>query len=79
MTATQPLPTGTVTFLFTDIEESTRAWEQQGRAMSAGIARHDAISAQAAADNGVVFKTMVDGYCFASLGNGCTRHGSRPV
>jgi class 3 adenylate cyclase len=68
VTATQAHPTGTVTFLFTDIEESTRAWEQQGRAMSAGIARHDAIIAQAAPHNGVhVFKTMGDGYCFASL------------
>ena len=68
MSATQPLPTGTVTFLFTDIEGSTRAWEQQGRAMSAGSARHDAIIAEAAAPNGVhVFKTMGDGHCLASL------------
>jgi class 3 adenylate cyclase len=57
-----------MTCLFTDIEESTRAWEQQGRAMSAGSASHDAIIAQAAAHNGVhVFKTRGDGYCCASL------------
>ena len=69
MIATQAHPTGTVTFLFTDIEVSTRAWGQQGRAMSAGSARHDAIIAEAAAPNGVhVFKTMGDGSCFASLG-----------
>ena len=68
MTATQAHPTGTVTFLFKDIEASTRAWGQQVRAMSAGSARHDAIIAEAAAPNGVhVFKTMGDGYCFASL------------
>ena len=68
MIATQAHPTGTVTFLFTDIEGSTRAWGQQGRAMSAGSARHDAIIAEAAAPNGVhVFKTMGDGYCCASL------------
>ena len=45
VTATQAHPTGTVTFLFTDIEGSTRAWGQQGRAMSAGSARHNAIIA----------------------------------
>jgi class 3 adenylate cyclase len=57
-----------VTFLFTDIDGSTRAWEEQGRAMSAGSARHDAIIAQAAAHNGGhVFKTRGDGYCCASL------------
>ena len=68
MTATQAHPTGTVTFLFKDIEASTRAWGQQVRAMSAGSARHDAIIAEAAAPNGVhVFKTMGDGYCCASL------------
>ena len=47
---------------------STRAWGQQGRAMSAGSARHDAIIAEAAAPNRVhVFKTVGDGYCCASL------------
>ena len=57
-----------MTCLFTDMKGSTRAWEQQGRAMSAGSARHDAMIAEAAAHNGVhVFKTMGDGYCFASL------------
>jgi class 3 adenylate cyclase len=29
------LPTGTVTFLFTDIEGSTQRWEQHGKAMIA--------------------------------------------
>ena len=68
VTATQAHPTGTVTFLFKDIEASTRAWGQQVRAMSAGSARHDAIIAEAAAPNGVhVFKTVGDGYCCASL------------
>jgi class 3 adenylate cyclase len=37
------LPTGTVTFLFTDIEGSTRLWEQHPEAMTAVLARHDAI------------------------------------
>ncbi len=35
------LPTGTITFLFTDVEGSTRLWEQHPRAMRAVMARHD--------------------------------------
>src|SRR5438046_985908 len=37
------LPSGTVTFLFTDIEGSTRLWEQHPEAMRAALARHDAL------------------------------------
>ena len=37
------LPSGTVTFLFTDIEGSTRLWQEQPEAMSIAHARHDAI------------------------------------
>ena len=37
------LPTGTVTFLFTDIEGSTRLWEERPSAMRVALARHDAI------------------------------------
>src|SRR5438132_10087617 len=39
------LPTGTITFLFTDIEGSTRLWEQHPEAMEAALARHDALAA----------------------------------
>src|ERR671933_2464492 len=35
------LPTGTVTFLFTDIAGSTALWEQQPAAMRLALARHD--------------------------------------
>jgi class 3 adenylate cyclase len=35
------LPTGTVTFLFTDIEGSTRLWEEHPEAMRVALARHD--------------------------------------
>ena len=35
------LPSGTVTFLFTDIEGSTRLWEEQPEAMRARLAHHD--------------------------------------
>jgi class 3 adenylate cyclase len=34
---------GTVTFLFTDIEGSTRLWEQHPEAMLPALARHDAL------------------------------------
>jgi predicted ATPase/class 3 adenylate cyclase len=37
------LPTGTVTFLFTDVEGSTRLWEQVPAAMRAATRRHDAL------------------------------------
>ena len=36
-------PSGTVTFLFTDIEGSTRLWDTQREAMTAALARHDAL------------------------------------
>ena len=35
------LPTGTVTYLFTDVEESTRLWERHPDAMGPALARHD--------------------------------------
>src|SRR5581483_10726986 len=37
------LPTGTITFLFTDVEGSTRLWEQHPQAMRGVMARHDAL------------------------------------
>src|SRR3954452_12677230 len=39
--ATPALPTGTVTFLFTDVEGSTRLWEHHPEQMRAALARHD--------------------------------------
>lgn len=37
------LPTGTVTFLLTDLERSTELWEHDPAAMRAAVARHSAI------------------------------------
>jgi class 3 adenylate cyclase len=60
------LPTGTVTFLFTDIEGSTRLWEQRPEAMRIALARHDALLHHAIeAHGGSVFKTMGDAFCDA--------------
>jgi predicted ATPase/class 3 adenylate cyclase len=59
-------PTGTVTFLFTDIEGSTRLWERSPEAMSEALARHDEILRRAIeAQGGYVFKTVGDAFCCA--------------
>src|SRR5437879_1510786 len=60
------LPTGTVTFLFTDIEGSTQRWERYPDAIKAVLARHDAILRKAIESNeGRVFKTVGDAFCAA--------------
>ena len=43
------LPSGTLTFLFTDLEGSTRLWELHPDAMQAALARHDEILRDAVA------------------------------
>ncbi len=59
-------PAGTVTFLFTDIEGSTRLWEAHPEAMRTSLARHDDLMRQAIASaGGHVFKTIGDGFCAA--------------
>jgi len=61
-----PLPTGTLTFLFTDIEGSTRLWQAAPDAMQAALARHDAIVRHGVdARGGHVFKTAGDAFCAA--------------
>ena len=56
------LPTGTVTFLFTDIEGSTQLWEKHPEAMQAVLAKHDAILREAIESNhGHIIKTTGDG------------------
>ena len=60
------LPTGTVTFLFTDIEGSTKLWEAHPEAMRVALARHDALLREAIVNaNGYVFKTVGDAFCAA--------------
>ena len=63
--ATSP-PTGTVTFLFTDIEGSTKMWEQDASAMQKALARHDEILRDVIEERGgYVFKTVGDAFCCA--------------
>jgi class 3 adenylate cyclase len=63
------LPTGIVTFVFTDIEGSTRLWEQRSLVMPAALARHDAIVRGAIeAHGGVVFRTGGDAF-YAAFGS----------
>jgi predicted ATPase/class 3 adenylate cyclase len=57
------LPTGTFTFLFTDIQGSTRLWEQYPDAMRAALARHDAlVRGSIESHGGHVFKTAGDAF-----------------
>ena len=55
-------PWGTVTFLFTDLEGSTRLWEEHPGAMQGALARHDEILRNAiAAHHGHLVKMTGDG------------------
>ncbi len=53
----------TLTFLFTDVEGSTRLWERYPEAMSEALVRHDEILRTAIeAYDGHVFKTVGDAF-----------------
>jgi len=59
-------PNGTVTFLFTDIEGSTRLWERSPELMRSYLAAHDEIVRDSIERCcGVVFKTVGDAFCAA--------------
>jgi class 3 adenylate cyclase len=65
-------PTGTVTFLFTDIEGSTKMWEHNAQAMQRALVRHDEILRGAIEERGgYVFKAVGDGLLLRLL----DRHG----
>jgi predicted ATPase/class 3 adenylate cyclase/Tfp pilus assembly protein PilF len=56
------LPSGTLTFLFTDIEGSTSLWEQYPDLMRSGMVRHDAlIEAAVTSNQGVIVKPRGEG------------------
>ena len=66
------LPTGTVTFLFTDIEGSAALAQQHPAEMPALLARHHAVLHESiAAHNGHVFQIVGDAFCvaFATAGD----------
>ena len=57
------LPSGTVTFLFTDVEGSTRLWEEHPEAMQSALSRHDELVRGAIESYaGRVVKTTGDGF-----------------
>ena len=59
-------PSGVVTFLFTDVEGSTRRWEADADAMRAALAAHDEVlRAAIEAHGGFLFKHTGDGVCAA--------------
>ena len=65
-------PSGTLTFLFTDIECSTQLWQKLPDRMKINMARHDEILREAIESNrGYVFKTVGDEFCaaFAAAGD----------
>jgi predicted ATPase/class 3 adenylate cyclase len=63
---TAAAPSGVVTFLFTDIEGSTRRWEADADAMRAALAVHDEVLRSAIeAHGGFMFKHTGDGACAA--------------
>jgi len=60
------LPDGTVTFLFTDIEGSTRLIQQYPNAMQRALERHNALLQSAiGAHRGHVFQLVGDAFCSA--------------
>ena len=66
------LPSGTVTFLFTDLEGSTRLWQEHPEAMKDALARHDEILREAiGVHGGHVVKMTGDG-AHAAGGGGKT-------
>jgi predicted ATPase/class 3 adenylate cyclase len=65
-------PSGVVTFLFTDVEGSTRRWEADADGMRAALAAHDEVlRAAIEAHGGWLFKHTGDGVCAAFASPSC--------
>ena len=66
MSVVSAAPSGTVTFLFSDIEGSTRLWEARGVDMASALVEHDKVlHAAAGKHGGYVFATGGDGFAIA--------------
>ncbi len=62
ITVMPELPDGVVTFLFTDVEGSTRLWEEAPDSMMAAIRQHDAeIEGAAEVNNGIPVRPRGEG------------------
>jgi len=60
------LPTGTITFLFTDIQGSTQLWQQFPDSMPSALERHHNILRQSVEEySGYVFQIIGDAFCAA--------------
>jgi len=69
---TAAAPSGVVTFLFTDVEGSTRRWEADADAMRAALTAHDEVLRNAIeAHGGFLFKHTGDGVCAAFASPKC--------
>jgi predicted ATPase/DNA-binding SARP family transcriptional activator/class 3 adenylate cyclase len=65
-TATAPLPTGTVTFLLTDVEGHTALWERTGDVFPAALASHrDLLRHRFREHSGYEVKELGDGFLVA--------------
>src|SRR5712675_2030863 len=64
-------PSGMVTFLFTDIEGSTRRWEADAAAMRAALMAHDEVLRSAIEDH--------DGFLFSHTGDGVVAAFGSPI
>lgn len=60
---------GVTTLLFTDIEGSTRLWEDEGESMSRALAGHDALSRVAVERNGGTVVKMTGDGMYAAFGD----------
>lgn len=71
-------PTGTMTFLFTDVEGSTKLWALDPAAMSVSLRLHDSILGAAIEGHvGYVFTAVGDS--FAAAFQDRLRHATRPT
>ncbi len=73
--ATALPPSGTLTLLITDVEGSTRLWEEHSESMAMALRRHDELVRGAIEESGgYVFKAVGDGFCatFPTAGDAVT-------